>query len=530
MTPLPERIVQRFGKWRLAFLVFVITYTALLLLSLDYATPLWDEASHLIGGLLLNRGQIQDYTQQYMFYPPLFDSTIALSFMILGSSVFSARLVAVTFGALSIGAVFEYSYRLHGQRKALFSSVLLASMPGFIVLSRMVLIETMLLFFFSTSLFLFFLGVYIKNNKMLLLSGITIALGIIVKYQILIAGIVVFASLLLVLKGYVTKKFVKYFLIAIIAAAVVLLLVFFLVPDYIPGTLADWLYAIQVGTEERSIYSERFPLSIFYFIEITYPYSHMHPISLPLYILGLFGLAFWLWRRRSEDKFSLIWFFVVYCVFTFIPNRNWRYVIPLFPILAMSASDFILYIWDQIKNRLLAYKSSLRKTAMIKIIGIVFIMLIGASIVYSWRDAYSMVKDKQISIPTDEATRYVIENSASTDAVVLFFTVNHFSIDIAKFYFSIYNSGERNTLEYPEKAPADAYTPVFNETFLIEYCNSNNVKYLLLYEYGNLTYFDSEWTFHYVLDMLIDSGKFISEAVVGTSPDRIFIIRFISNP
>lgn len=529
MTYLPSSIVRRLGKWRLTFLVFLIVYAALLLLYLDYASPLWDEASHLIGGLLLNHGQIQDYARQYMFYPPLFDATIALSFMIWGSSVFSARLVAVFFGTLSIFAVFEYAYRLHRPSVALFSSVLLASMPGFIMLSRMALIETMLLFFFSTSLFQFFLGISSKNKMMLFLSGITIVCGIIAKYQILIAGVVILASLFFMLKGYFTKKFSRFFLIAMILAAIAFPLFFILCPDYVSVPLGDWLYAIQVGTAERSVYSERFPFPIFYLIEMTYPYSHVHPISLPLYILSLFGLALWLWRRRSEDKFSLIWFFVVYCVFTLIPNRNWRYVIPLFPILAMSASDFTLSVWNKIKNRLFTYKNSLHKTVAIKILAFVFVLLIGASIVYSWRDAYSMVKDNQISIPINEATRYVIENSQSQDAIILFFPVNHFSLDMAKFYFSINNSGERNIWEYPEQAPVDSYVPILNVTFLIEFCDSKNAKYLLLYEYKNLTYFDSEWTSHYVLDMLIDSAKFISEAVVGTSPDRIFIMRFVSN-
>jgi 4-amino-4-deoxy-L-arabinose transferase-like glycosyltransferase len=528
MTSVPSRMVQHLGKWRLAFLIFLIVYGALLLFRLDYASPLWDEAPHLIGGLLLNRGQIQVYAQQYMFYPPLFDATIALSFILLGPSVFSARLVAVFFGILTLGALFEYVYRLHGPRNALFSSILLASMPGFFILSKTLLIETMLLFFFSTSLFLFFLGMYKKNNILLLLSGVTIALGIIVKYQILIAGLVILASLFLVLKDHLTKKFTRFFLIAIIALAVVLALFLFLVPNYFSVTLADWLYAIQVGTAERSVYSTRFPLPIFYFIEMTYPYSHLHPISLPLYILGLFGLAFWLWRRRGEDKFSLIWFFVVYSVFTLIPNRSWRYVISLFPILAMSASDLILSVWDKIKSRLPAYKNNLHKTVAIKIVAPVFIILICASLVYSWRDAYVIVEDEPFPIPTDEATQYVIENSASNEATVVLFTSNQFSIEIVKFYFSIHNSGERNIWEYPEKA-VDAYTPVLNETYLIKYCESTNVKYLLLFEHGNQTYFNSEWTAYYVLNRLIDSGQFISEAWVGTSPQRIFIIRFMLN-
>ena len=448
--------------------------------------------------------------------------------MIIGPSVFSARLVAVTFGILSIIAVFEYAYRLYGPRNALFSSILLASMPGLFALSRIALIETMLLFFFSTSLFLFFLWMRKKNNKMILFSGITLVLGIIAKYQILIAGIVMLVSLFLMSKGYVIKKFGKFLLIAIIALTIILPLFFFLYPDFASGTLGDWLYAIQIGNEERNVYSNRFPLPIFYLVEMTYPYSHVHPISLPLYILGLFGLCFWLWRRRTEDKFSLICFFVVYIAFTLIPNRNWRYVIPLFPFLAISTSDLILSVWDTIKNKLLAYKNSFRKAVMIKILAIAFVMLIGASIVYSWGDTYSWVEQEHIYIPINEASQYIIENSVSNESTVILFTVNYFSVDMVKFYFSIYTSGERTILPYPEQ-PVDVYTPVFNETFLITFCETRNVNYLLLYEYGNNNYFESEWNSHYIGGRLLDSGKFTSETVMGTFPRRIFIIRFISN-
>jgi 4-amino-4-deoxy-L-arabinose transferase-like glycosyltransferase len=523
-----SNIVRYFGKWRLAFIVLLIAYATLLSLQLDDASIQWDEAPHLIGGLLINRVQIQEYTQQYLFYPPLFDATIALSYMVLGSSVFSARVVAVFFAIFSIGATFEIVYRLHGPRNALFSGILLASMPGFIVLSRMALIETMLLFFFSTSLFLFFLWMHTKNNKLLLLSGITIVLGFVVKYQILIAGIVMLVSLFLMPNSIIVKEIRRVLFMAIIAGAIIITLFLFLCTDAF-AILEDWLYAIQVGNEERSVYSERFPLPVFYLIEMTYPYSHMHPISLPLYFLGLCGVAFWLWRRRNEDKFFLIWFSVVYSTFTLIPNRNWRYALSLFPLLAISASDFILSIWDKMKWGLLGYKKSLHKTVTTKIFAIVITVLVGASIVYSWTDAYSWIEHEDIYIPTNRATQYVIENSASNNTAVVFFPVNHFSVVMVKFYFSIQSSDKRNIGEYPAGRAVDAYRPVLNETFLIKYCKATNVKYLLLYEYGNMTYFDSEWTSHYVLNRLIDSGKFISEAVVGTSPRRIFIVRFISS-
>jgi len=174
-------------------------------LYLDYALIQWDETQHLVGGLLLSRGQFQEY-MQFSYYPPLFDLTTALTFKIMGPSLFAARLVALTFGILSVWAVFEYAYRLYGPKHAILSSILLASMPGFIILCRMALIETMLLFCFSITLLLFFSWMRTKNEKMLLLSGVTLGLGFIVKYQAIVGGIVMLVTGLLMWKERIPKK------------------------------------------------------------------------------------------------------------------------------------------------------------------------------------------------------------------------------------------------------------------------------------------------------------------------------------
>jgi hypothetical protein len=528
LTAVLSRIIQRFGRWRLGFLIFIIAYTALLLLYLDYAAIQWDETPHLAGGLLLSRGQIQEYAQRYLFYPPLFDATTALYYLILGASVFAVRLVALTFGILSVWVVFEYVYRLYGPKTALLSTILLASMPGFIILCRVALIETMLMFFFSLSLFLFFFWMRTKNDKLLLLTGVTMGLGFIVKYQVLVAGVVMLVSMFLMWRERILPKIGKFLLIAIIAVAVVLPVFFLVYQQHVSETLGDWLYAIQVGNEERTAYSRRFPFPIFYLIEMAYPYSHIHPISLPLYILGLFGLGFMLWRRRSEDKFALIWFFVVYVVFTLIPNKGWRYVTPVFPILAVSASEFILFMWNKIKDGLRASKTSLRRAPIPKIAAIVFVLLMGASLVYSWGDTYSWVEVEHVRIPIKEASQYVSEHSALNEPVVVLFTGNFFSTDMVKFYLDIYDSGERELWPYPEN-PADAYKPVLNETWLIERCEASNVKYLLLYEHGNITYFDSDWKSYYVLDRLRNSGRFTFETAFGDEPRRVNVIRFLPN-
>lgn len=525
VTVLPK-IVRQINRWRLVFLVFLLLYTALLLLYLDYAPIRWDETPHLYGGLLLSRGQFGDYLRESAFYPPLFDTTTALYFKTIGLSVFSARFVAVTFGLLSIWIVFEYGYKLYGPRNALISAVLLASMPGFIVLCRMALIETMLMFFFSVSLLLFFSWMRTKNDKMLILTGITLGLGFLVKYQTVIGGIIVLVSLLYFCKQRLSIKLSKFLIILAVAGLVISPWVILTYQQYATKMFGKWLYVAGMGNEERLAYSTRFPTPIFYLIEMTQPYPHIHPIVLPIYILALLGLGLWLWRRSESDKFSLITFAVVYLVFTIITSKDWRYITLVFPILAVSASEFILFLWDKAKDRLRIPHLSFRQKSLTKVAAAALVVAVSVSVVYSSWEAYVWIEFDHVNIPVEEATRYVVERVTPDEKIVVLCAGNYFSADMVEYYLLVSDPNQEQPTQYPELA-ADAYKPSFNFTYLIETSEKTNVKYLMLFEHGNITFYETDLRSHDVLEAMLETERFVVEKEFGTFPRRIYILRFL---
>ncbi len=174
--------------------------------------------------------------------------------------MFSARLGPLIFGILSVWAVFEYVYELHEPKNAIISSVLLASTPGFIVLCRIAMIETMLIFFFSTTLLLFFSWIRTGIEKLLLFSGITFGLGFIAKYQIIVAGVVISVTGFSVFRKKVQNRIEKILLLTIIATVIVLPWLFFAYQHYAPENVEGLFRTLQVSNDERLEYGRRFPL------------------------------------------------------------------------------------------------------------------------------------------------------------------------------------------------------------------------------------------------------------------------------
>jgi len=521
-----SKIKQHFNLWRLAIAAFLVGYFFVILTELDYSAVVWDEIPHLYSGLILSRGQLQLYVQVEAFYPPLFNLITSTFFRVLEANIFSARLVSVLFSVLSVWTVFEFGYKLFGPRTGLLSSILLASMPGFLWLSRMAMIETMLMFFFTVSLLCFFCWKKTNDNKMLILTGITLGLGFLVKYQMVVAALIMLVTLILPGRRYFRTRCKKFLFIALVAALVFLPWIIIVFQQYSSEMLGIWFYVIQMGNESRLAYSTRFFTPIFYLIEMTQPYPHIHPIYLPVYVICLLGLGLWLIRKTESDKFSLLSFSVVYIIFTLITSKDWRYVSLIFPVLAVSASELILFLLDKAKQRLKQPQISFKQKNLIRIAAAALVVTVGVSVVYSCWDAYNWIEKDRIQIPAAESVQYVVEHTTSDDELVVLCGDNFFSVDLVEFYLLRSDPNREQPLQYPEKA-VDAYEPVVNVTWLIETCDELNTKYLFLFEHGNNTFYESELTSNKVLEIMQQTNRFNLEKTFGTAPRRIYIINFV---
>ncbi len=285
-----------------------------------------------------------------------------------------------------------------------------------------------------------------------------------------------------------------------------------------------WIYAFQIGDPQRALYSVRFPVPVFYLVEMTWPYFDLHPISIFMYALGLVGIGMFAWRRKAEDKLLLVWFLVIYLIFTSIGNRQWRYVMPLFPVLAISASTLVSFSYDRGKRVWQKSTNKLSTKQIAKVAAGVLIAFTASAVFVSCGDAYQLVSLYQVHIPIEDAAKYVVDKIQTNESIIVIGGSELFNNNVVGFHLQV-NQKQNRVLQYPE-LPVDTFMPDFKIGELINTCQKNNVKYALLYEFGFGHYFNSSLTSRDFTNLIYSSGNFVQETEIGTSPNRIFIICF----
>jgi 4-amino-4-deoxy-L-arabinose transferase-like glycosyltransferase len=342
-------------------------------------------------------------------------------------------------------------------------------------------------------------------------------LGFLAKYQAVVAVLPMLVSLFVFSRGR-RRRITNLPFLFITALTVALPWVLLVYHVYASGMLQEWFYAIAVGNPQKAQYSSRFPAPVFYLIELTWPYGTVHPISLFLYIIGLTGLAFFTVRRRREDLYLVIWFLSLYAFFTAIGNREWRYMLPVFPVLAVSASSSLTNTAESIRRS----KFSKRKR---QVLSVLLVTVILAFTTYSCVDAWYWQAKADVHVPVEEAVSYVGQRLVDNESVAVLCPFNLLSQNIVRFTLRAERI-QNPVYQYPN-LPVDAYTPNFDVEELIQQCVSHNTRYLLLYD-NNAEYhfFNTSLTVEKVYDILIKTGRFTLQARVGSSPRTISIIEF----
>jgi 4-amino-4-deoxy-L-arabinose transferase-like glycosyltransferase len=261
---------------------------------------------------------------------------------------------------------------------------------------------------------------------------------------------------------------------------------------------------------------------------MVWPYEIVHPISIFLYGAGLTGLVFFALRHNRPDRYMLIWFLGTFVFFTVITNKEWRYVLPLFPVIAIAAS--VLVIFGYRKLALTKKQTNISSRHRQKVVAAVFVVLVAGAMAYSVYDAYVVTAYYDVSIELEPATLYAINQMQNNQSIMVLCPFNFFNRDMISFYLAKNGNSQIQVNQYPT-LPVDAYTPNFDVTEFIILCRQNNVKYVFTYENGGTTtYYNTTLNLVQVYEQLYASGKFsewTDEAAFGLTPRRIILLTFL---
>lgn len=323
-------------------ILIVIIFLASYLRLTNLTQPIWpDEALYAKTAENLYNGEGLTFDgTPWRHQPPLFVLFITLSYIILGVSEASTRIVGPLFGILGIIAVYYLGKQLYNEKVGIIAAFFLGVTPVHWFLSRMILTDIALTTLITLTILFFYISTE-KEGKYAWATGVLIALVGLTKrvgpiiYLILISYLITTERNINWIKK---KEYQTIFGISFLLQ--------------IP-----WL-AIKSGTLRRSS-----TLYTGYIAELSIP-SHQgvftvlkalpYTVSKPVLLLALLGIFYMVKKVKKEDILvitPIIVFLLVYMLWGGTRIEAPRYLIPIVPFFCIISANAIHNFSERIEKR-----------------------------------------------------------------------------------------------------------------------------------------------------------------------------------
>jgi glycosyltransferase involved in cell wall biosynthesis len=344
-------------------LIFILLFSSFFLMCLfltKYSIPNADEGTHNLLGLFfydlfrhliknpaISINKIYSFFIEYLihypklslYYPPFFYILLSLMFNIFGISFFVGSLTTLIFSLGSLFMIYLFSKKHIGNfDSALISSLFYVLSPIIILLSIKTLTDVPILFFFLTTLYCYLNAILTNKTKWFILSSISFALGFLTKWNIILIVPIIFVYAILDFRKSIKKLILSFFLLAFLLSPYLYLAFKFNIPIIVEKT------SIEVGVSEKDPQWTSLEGWLYYTVKLSDSY-----LSYPLMALSLVALIFYSLKKYPHWKLFLIWFILVYLFFTWLTNKDPRYIIIIFPSLIFPFAYIISLMKKKIK-------------------------------------------------------------------------------------------------------------------------------------------------------------------------------------
>lgn len=312
--------------------------------------PAWDQASYLSSSEVLYQtlrgGNFSQFLNMVLTTnptkPPLLVYSAVPLYLLFGSGPQIALMVNVI--ALIFFVIFFYilARLFFNDKLTIISLVILTTMPLFYGLMRQFFVEFMLMTL--TIAFVYFLikSKHLTQIKYTPLAGLFFGLGMMTKFTffVFILGPCIFELWYFIKNQFSFKKLVITAVLFSIPALTVT------VPWYSHNILTVLWHAKRATNPEllgRFYYGPPFSLRVIYLTLL----DNINFVISGFYSLLILILSIWLLIKKGFkiNWYLLLWFAIPFLVFFFGANKDYRFILPLLPLIAL----YLAYLINQLK-------------------------------------------------------------------------------------------------------------------------------------------------------------------------------------
>lgn len=296
-------------------------------LTIDSRPPEWDHANHLERVVHcakdLGDGDVSAILERSGFYPPLVPCAAALAYRIVPSDVVTAQSIVLAFLGLGMAAVYVLGRGVAGGAAGIAAAVLFGTAPFVLFSSVRFQLDLPLAAMVAVALAVLVRTDGFQHGRWSIAAGIVLGLGMLTKPPF---AVYVLPGLAVVAARIRTRRALGNLAVTLVLGTAVS------VPWYGPR-----LFGLPQQIAARSFKQAAesgYPGALSAESLLMYPRAFVTAFGVVAVLLFLTGLVL-AFRRRLG--FVLLSALGPFAVFELIQNKNFRYILPLLPIAAVTA-------------------------------------------------------------------------------------------------------------------------------------------------------------------------------------------------
>jgi len=365
-------MVEKRGKIvKLLTALFIFVFAvSLRLWNIDKMGRTWDEDSQVeLGYKFVKLIENRDFTNplwQYPYHPPLtkylygWAAQYDISGYKNGNPMFSydwthSRLVSVLFGSLTSVLVLLIGWSYLSPFVGTISAVIFSMLPFFLGLSQLATIESVLIFFFTASVYSFLNFLKKMNIKNGILTGILVGFALETKFTniLLIPLFLWIYSLWYFYKNKKKGNFFNVKILFILASSIITFFILWPMPWFHLKEIFDLNYKMRVTDAVHSI-PEVFFGRLMFVPKLYYVVEFLITTPFLVLILFLTGL-----KNISNKKTWIMYLLVAWFIFPFIQSfynfrqHGVRYIIEIYTPLSLIAGIGFNYLSEKFTKKTL---------------------------------------------------------------------------------------------------------------------------------------------------------------------------------